>query len=240
MTSHTVPPSTEQRNPASSRAISGQTLCELVSQIRQMELELASADLPEEKRAALQRTVEEALSILEREQNRKRPQRPSRGISHIGGRIYRRILAIALFLTRVVRFVSSRALSLVGVVFLVYFGLQFFPHPAKWDQWSWIVRLNELPTPVLASIDSALEWPEAVPFYPLGLGFALMVASIVVDNKLTRLCGWLRQKRDGKGKRPRAIQYGAMRPISWLGADPYAAPPLGRAALALRDPHSSW
>jgi len=205
-----------------------------------MEFELASADLPEEKRAALQRRVDEALSILERGQNRKRRQRPSRGKSNRGGRIDRRILATTLLLARAIRFLSSRPLSLAGVIFLVYFGLQFFPHPAKWDQWSWMVRLNDLLAPILAWIDSLLEWPEAVPFYPLGLGFALMVASLVVDNKLTRLCAWLRTIRDGKGKRQRAVQYGALRPISWLGANPYASPPVGHAALALRDPHSSW
>jgi hypothetical protein len=205
-----------------------------------MELELASADLPEEKRAALQHTVEEALSILEREAERRCPKKPSRRVSQVAGKFYRKTLNTALLLTRVVRFVSCRALSLVGIIFLVYFGLQFFPHPAKWDQWSWVVRLNELLTPILASIDSALEWPEAVPFYPLGLGFALMVASLVVDSKLTRLCSCLRKKRDGKGKRQRAVQHGSLRPISWLGADPYTAPPPGHAALALRNPHSSW
>ena len=219
---------------------SGQDLAELVGQIKRMQLELASADLPQQKRAALDRTVEEALSILAREENRLRPRKPSRGISHIARKVYRKTFGAALLLTRTTRFVISRSLWLCAMVFLVHFGFQFFPHPAKWDQWGWVVRLNEFLTPTLVWIDSVLEWPEAAPFYPLVLGFVLMVGSLVVDNKLTRVCAWLRKKRDGKGKRRRAVPYGALRPISWLGADPYTAPPPGHAALVLRDPHSSW
>jgi hypothetical protein len=215
-------------------------IAELANQIRRMQIELASADLPDAKRAALEQTVEEALSILEREADRQRPRKPSRGISQITGKLYRKTLAAALLLTRTTRFVISRSLWLCAILFLVHFGLQFFPHPARWNQWGWVVRLNEFLAPVLGWIDSVLEWPEALPFYPLVVGFVLMVASLVVDNKLTRVCAWLRKKRDRKAKQGTAPLYGGPSPISWLGADPYAAPPLGRPALALRDPNSSW
>ena len=213
-------------------------IAELADQIRRMQLELASADLPDEKRRTLEKTVEEALGILEREADRQRRPKPSRGISQIAGKLYRKTLAAALLLTRTTRFVTSHSLWLCAMIFLLHFGMQFFPHPAKWNQWGWVVRLNEFLTPTLAWIDSVLEWPEAVPFYPLVLGFILMLASLNVDNKLTRVCAWLRKKRESKAK-PGA-PYGGLNPISWLGANPYAAPPFGRAALALRDTHSSW
>lgn len=219
-------------------ANSGQNLADLAGQIRRMQLELASADLPCGKRAALQQTAEEALRILKSEETRQRRQRPSRRVSQVAGEFYRKSLTAALLLTRIARFVTSRALWFCAMVFLVHFGLEFFPHPAKWNQWGWVVRLNELLTPVLAGIDSALEWPEAVPFYPFVLGFVLMVASIVVDNKLARACAWLRKKQERKAKAEAPC--GGLHPISWLRADQYAALPLGRAALVLRDPHSSW
>jgi len=221
-------------------SISGQPLAELAGQIRRMELELASADLPEEKRARLQKTLQEALSILAREEERQQHQGASGRRPGVARRLYRKTLSAALLLTQTVRFVASRTLSLGAVIFLVYFSLGFFPHPAKWNQWVWVAKLTEVITPLLAWIDSVLEWPEAFPFYPLLLAFAGMMASIAVDSKLTRLCGWLRKKRESKGKPRTGSLDGGPSPISWLGANPYAPPPLGRPALALRDPNSSW
>lgn len=221
-------------------SISGQPLAELASQIRRMEVELASADLPEEKRARLQKTLQEALGILGREEERQHRHAGPARIQGTARRIYRKILSAALLLAQATRFVLSRALALVAMIFVVHFSLGFFPHPAKWDQWGWVVKLMEAVAPILTWIDSVLEWPEAIPFYPLVLAFVGMMMSIGVDSKLTRLCGWLRKKRDSKGKPRTSAPDGGSSSINWLGANPYAAPPLGGPALAVRDPNSSW
>jgi hypothetical protein len=205
-----------------------------------MELDLEFGDLPEEQRVALRRTIEEALSILEMEETRQQAEKPAGSIARSGERIYRKTLSSALLLTRAGRFLISRTLWLSAMVFLVHFSLQFFPHPAKWDQWGWVVRLNDLLAPMLARIDAVLEWPQATPFYPLVLSLVAMVLSIMIDSKLTKVCAWLRKTRDTKAKRREEQLQGGPSPINWLGASPYAAPPLGRAALAVRDPHSSW
>lgn len=240
MTHNASLPKTSQPGTALPEAASGQNLRELVDQIRQLELDPQFGDLPEEKRVALRRTIEEALSILKKEENRRQAEKPAGSIAPSGGRFYRNTLSTALLLTRTVRFLISRTLGLSAMVFLVHFSLQFFSHPAKWDQWGWVVRLNDLLAPILARLDAVLEWPEATPFYPLVLALAVMVLSIMVDSKLTKVCAWVRETRDSNARRQAGQPHGGSSAINWLGASPYAAPPLGRAALAVRDPHSSW
>lgn len=218
----------------------GQNLRQLAYQIRRMELELEFGELPEERRVALRRTIEEALSILEKEEGRRQAAKPAGSLARSGERFYRRTLSSALLLTRAGRFLFSRSLWFAAIVFLVHFSFQFFPHPVKWDHWGWVVRLNDLLAPILARIDAVLEWPQAVPFYTLVLALVAMVFSIMVDSKLTRVCAWLRKTRDTNARRQEERLQGGSSPINWLGASPYAAPSLGHAALAVRDPHSSW
>lgn len=93
--------------------------------------------------------------------------------------------AVALFSVSVLRVLAAVGLWAMIFGFLILFGLQF-SHPAKWDTWQWVVLLHQLGDPVLALLDSLLDWPAAVPFYPFTLAALCSMAKIVVDANLRR------------------------------------------------------
>lgn len=114
-----------------------------------------------------------------------------------------------LYTVKTVRFMLDAVLGLLTLVFLVIWGLQL-PHPPKWDVWWGVELIREIGEPVLAQIDSVLDWPEAVPFYPFMLVFLLSIGRVVVDSRIARV---LRQLRDLEPKAPR--QYTYTGPINW-------------------------
>lgn len=95
--------------------------------------------------------------------------------------------SLALFSLTVLRVVAAVGLWAMIFGFLILFGLQF-SHPAKWDTWQWVVLLHQLGDPVLALLDSLLDWPAAVPYYPFTLAALSSMAKIVVDANLRRFC----------------------------------------------------
>lgn len=78
--------------------------------------------------------------------------------------------------------------------FLILFGLQL-PHPPKWDTWEWVVLLRQFGKPILAQIDSTLEWPAAKPFYALALAILCVFAQILLDSSLRQLSRLLVKNR---------------------------------------------
>jgi len=104
------------------------------------------------------------------------------------------VRSLTLFLVKALRFSLNTALGASFYGFLILFGLQFLPHPAKWDSWAWVVALRNIARPFLTVVDSVLEWPEAVPFYPLALAFTCLGMQLFTDSKLGGVCRWLEKK----------------------------------------------
>lgn len=76
----------------------------------------------------------------------------------------------------VLRLLSTFALWLIILAFLVLFGLQFWS-PPQVDSYGPVVVLRQWGDPVLARLDSWLELPKpATPYIPLGL--ALLIIGI--------------------------------------------------------------
>jgi len=93
--------------------------------------------------------------------------------------------SLALFSLSTLRVLAAVGLWAMIVGFLILFGLQF-SHPAKWDAWAWVVLLHQLGDPVLALVDSLLDWPAAVPYYPFTLAALCSMGKIIVDANLRR------------------------------------------------------
>lgn len=132
-------------------------------------------------------------------------------------RVFRGFCAVFLYLAIVVRYLVGKALGLAFLGFLILAVLQA-PHPPKWDTWAWVVLLRKFADPLLMEIDAVLEWPEAKPFYPLGLAIATSFAMFSVDTRLWQVESWLRKaaKRGG----PRQTYRSPLGP----NAPPLAAP----------------
>lgn len=93
--------------------------------------------------------------------------------------------SLSLFSLSTLRVVTAIGLWAMIFGFLILFGLQF-SHPPKWDTWQWVVLLHQLGDPVLALLDSLLDWPAALPYYPFTLAALCSMAKIVVDANLRR------------------------------------------------------
>ena len=93
--------------------------------------------------------------------------------------------SLALFSVSTLRVLAAIGLWAMIFGFLILFGLQF-SHPAKWDAWAWVVLLHQLGHPVLALLDSLLDWPAAVPYYPFTLAAICSMGKIIVDANLRR------------------------------------------------------
>lgn len=121
--------------------------------------------------------------------------------------------SVTLFSLRTFRVVLGFSLWILVLGFLILFGLQFLPHPVKWDSWAWVVELRNTARPLLSLIDSVLKWPAAVPFYPIAVAFVCLVVQIFTDSKLAGLCQRLDKKHPGRAAvemedRKRAIPFG--------------------------------
>lgn len=93
---------------------------------------------------------------------------------------------------RLARFVAgvhyALDLSLQALLwaFLILFALQF-PHPEKWNSWWWVVGLRQIMEPLLTNLDNALDWPEAIFYYPLALGLLMQAGRMVLNLNLRPL-----------------------------------------------------
>jgi class 3 adenylate cyclase/tRNA A-37 threonylcarbamoyl transferase component Bud32 len=88
------------------------------------------------------------------------------------------------------RRVVNLLLLVPALGFLALFGLTF-PHPPKWDTWSVVQALHRWGDPILNQLDTWLEWPVAVPYYPLALAILTWGARTLINARLLKVHGQL-------------------------------------------------
>ncbi len=95
---------------------------------------------------------------------------------------------------RVLRLMVTAGLYLLFFLFVALLALQF-PHPEKIDQMEAVVLMHKVGDFLLAPIDRALGWEDAVAFYLLSMAFVCSVLLIVLDINLLGLRKRLERRR---------------------------------------------
>ncbi|HKZ52119.1 MAG TPA: protein kinase, partial [Candidatus Acidoferrales bacterium] len=107
------------------------------------------------------------------------------------------------------RRILNLLLLVASLGFLALFGLTF-SHPPKWDTWSWVQTLHQWGDPLLTQLDVWLEWPVAVPYYPLALAILIWVAKTLITANLLKVHGQITKPK------PRPAPFGVPPSIASL------------------------
>ncbi len=95
---------------------------------------------------------------------------------------------------RMLRLTVTAGLYILLFTFVILLALQF-PHPKHIDQLEAVVLMQRVGDLLLAPLDRALGWKDAVAFYLISMAFVCSVLLIVLDVNLVGLRKRLERKQ---------------------------------------------